>query len=56
MKQVVQTLDMGGVRSELRTIAIRQTDGDSSLMTITPLTGKSTSTPPTSAMPTSAAP
>lgn len=56
MKQVVKTLDMGGVGSELRTIAIRQTDGDSSLMTITPLTGKSTSTPPTTAMPTSAAP
>lgn len=37
MKKVVQKLDMGGAGGELHSIAIRQADGDSSLMTITPL-------------------
>jgi len=37
MKKVVQKLRMGGSGGELRSIAILQADGDSSVMTITPL-------------------
>jgi len=37
MKKVVQKLRMGGSGGELRSIAIHQADGDSSVMTITPL-------------------